>query len=337
MLGYNIEEVRMIIKGKDSRIKVGLMKHTKTIASVLFAAVITTSFSGCSRFIADASSIFEETYEISYAGEASQMKRSEEMMDNVISYINADDKAGLKNLFSEVAIERAETLDSDLDYLLKNYDDIKATGEINCSAYGQGGDEGWFYLSCYCDIETSQGKMRLSWEDCPRKVDERSCEGLYSLAIMDIIEPFYKTAGVYTPELQNYMVKGNAFVRANGVRFHDEIEYVRECLSDDCFADHDEEELLALEWLLSCHPVTNFLKWTKESGDTVYVFIEMYLNHNSIVLCAGYDKENPNFITHISIVASDKDKVPPADTHSSDTIINAGLGDVLDLYRKSHD
>ena len=63
----------------------------------------------------------------------------------------------------------------------------------------------------------------------------------------------------------------------------------------------------------------------------------MYLNHNSIVLCAGYDKENPNFITHISIVASDKDKVPPADTHSSDTIINAGLGDVLDLYRKSHD
>ena len=147
MLGYNIEEVWMIIKGKDSRIKVGLMKHTKTIASVLFAAVITTSFSGCSRFIADASSIFEETYEISYAGEVSQMERSEEMMDNVISYINADDKAGLKNLFSEVAIERAETLDSDLDYLLKNYDDIKATGEINCSAYGQGGDEGWFYLS----------------------------------------------------------------------------------------------------------------------------------------------------------------------------------------------
>ena len=265
------------------------------------------------------------------------MERSEEMMDNVISYINADDKAGLKNLFSEVAIERAETLDSDLDYLLKNYDDIKATGEINCSAYGQGGDEGWFYLSCYCDIETSQGKMRLSWEDCPRKVDERSCEGLYSLAIMDIIEPFYKTAGVYTPELQNYMVKGKAFVRADGVRFHDEIEYVRECLSDDCFADHDEEELLALEWLLSCHPVTNYLKWTKESGDTVYVFIEMYLNHNSIVLCAGYDKENPNFITHISIVASDKDKAPPADTHSSDTIINAGLGDVLDLYRESHD
>ena len=67
----------MIIKGKDSIIKVGLMKHTKTIASVLFAAVITTSFSGCSRFIADASSIFEETYEISYAGEVSQMERSE--------------------------------------------------------------------------------------------------------------------------------------------------------------------------------------------------------------------------------------------------------------------
>ena len=110
------------------------MKHTKTIASVLFATVITTSFSGCSRFIADASSIFEETHEISYAGEVSQMERSEEMMDNVISYINADDKTGLKNLFSEVAIERAETLDSDLDYLLKNYDDIKATGEINCSA-----------------------------------------------------------------------------------------------------------------------------------------------------------------------------------------------------------
>ena len=47
------------------------MKHTKIIASVLPAAVLTASFSGCSRFIADASSIFEETYEISYAGERS--------------------------------------------------------------------------------------------------------------------------------------------------------------------------------------------------------------------------------------------------------------------------
>ena len=62
----------------------------------------------------------------------------------------------------------------------------------------------------------------------------------------------------------------------------------------------------------------------------------MYLNHNSIVLCAGYDKENPNFITHISIVASDKDKAPPADPPSSDTIINDGLGDALELYREYH-
>ncbi|MCR5805370.1 MAG: DUF5104 domain-containing protein [Clostridia bacterium] len=313
------------------------MKHTKTIAGVVLAAVLAASFTGCGRLITDVSSILEETYEISYAGERSQMERSEDMMDDIISCINNNDKKGLKSLFSEVAIDRADTLDDDLDYLLENYDDIKAEGEISCSAYGQGGDQGWFYLSCYCDVETSQGTMRLSWEDCPRKVDERSCEGLYSLAVMDITEIFYKTAGVYKPELKNYMIKGRAFVDADGVRFHEEIEYVRDCLSDECFEDHDEEELLALEWFLASNPVANYLKWAKESEDTVYVFIEMYLNHHSVVLCAGYDKENPDKITHISLVDCDKDSTPPADTPSSDKIIKAGLGDVLDIYTELYD
>lgn len=312
------------------------MKHTKTITGILLVAVLATSFSGCDRFIADASSIFEETYENSYAGEVSQMERSEEMMNNIISCINNDDKAGLKQLFSEVAISRAETLDNDLDILLKEYDDIKATGKINCSAYGQGGDQGWFYLTCYCDIETSQGKKRLSWEDVPRKVDERSCEGLYSMAIMNITEKYYNTAGIYRPELKDYIVRGTMFIRGEDVRFHDEVKHVREYLTDECFESHDEEELLALEWLLSTHPLPKYLNWSKESGDTVYVFFEMYLNHNSVVLCVGYDKEKPDKITHISLVSSKKDAVPPANAPSSDKIINAGLKDIVDIYKEMH-
>ncbi len=312
------------------------MKYTRIITSVLLVAVLTVSFTGCSKLISDASSIFEETYEKSYAGEVSQMERSEEMVNNIISCINNDDKARLKQLFSEVAISRAETLDNDLDILLKEYDDIKATGKINCSAYGQGGDQGWFYLTCYCDIETSQGKLRLSWEDVPRKVDERSCEGLYSVAVMNITENYYNIAGIYKPELRDYIVRGTMFISAKNVRFHDEVEHVKEYLTDECFEGYDEEELLALEWFLSTHPLAKYLNWSKESGDTVYVFFEMYLNHNSVVLCAGYDKEKPDKITHISFVSSKIDVAPPANTPSSDTIINAGLKDVVDIYKEMH-
>jgi hypothetical protein len=53
-----------------------------------------------------------------------------------------------------------------------------------------------------------------------------------------------------------------------GAKEHEEY-YIHEDeidLSVITYEDHDEEELLALEWLLSCHPVTNFLKWTKETN-----------------------------------------------------------------------
>lgn len=313
-----------------------MLRHLKKITCVLLAASLAASASGCSRFISDASSIMEKTYEKTYTGREAQMERSEEMMNKIISCVNRNDKTGLKDLFSEVAVKRAGTIDSDLGQLLQDFNDIKSAGKINCSAYGQGGDEGWYYLSCFCDVETSKGKMRLSWLDVPRKVEERSCEGLYSVAIMETNEIFYKTAGVYKADLGRYMEKGTEFVRAKNVGFNKKTEYLSKNLTDGCLADHSEEELLALEWFLSCHPVANYLKWTSGSGDTVYVFFEMYLNHNSVVLCAGYDKDDPGKITHISLADCDKSSSPPADTPSGDEVIKAGLGDVLKIYNEQN-
>ncbi len=310
-----------------------MLRHLKKITCVLLAASLAASAAGCSRFISDASSIMEKTYEKTYTGQAAQMERSEDMMYKIISCVNKNDKTGLKGLFSEVAVKRSGTLDSDLGQLIKDFSDIKSAGKINCSAYGQGGDEGWYYLSCNCAIETSKGKMTLSWLDVPRKVEERSCEGLYSLAIMEN-GVFYKTAGVYKADLGTFMAKGIAFVRAANVRFNENTEYLNNNLTKECLSDHSEEELLALEWFLSRHPVANYLKWVTESGDTVYVFIEMFFNHHSVVLCAGYDKEDPDKITHISLADCDKSNTPPADTPSGDEVIKAGLGDVVDIYNE---
>ena len=313
-----------------------MLRQIRKITCLILTAVLAVSFAGCGRFISDASSIFNKTYEKRYADKASQMERSEEMMNNIISCLNKDDKTGLKGLFSQVAVKRSGTLDEDLDQLLNDFNDVKSAGTVTCSAYGQSGDEGWYYLTCNCAIETSKGKMTLSWLDVPRKVKERSCEGLYSLAILENGD-FYKTAGVYKADLGTFMAKGIAFARAAKVRFNGDTEYLSNNLTDECLAAHSEEELLALEWFLSRHPVANYLKWTSVSGDTVYVFIEMYFSGHPVVLCAGYDKDDPDKITHISLADCGKDDyASPADTPSGDEVINAGLGDVLKIYNEKN-
>jgi hypothetical protein len=135
---------------------------------------------------------------------ASDDKKADARLEQVIEAIQNSDKDGIKAMFSEQALNEAKDIDERIDYLVTFIEgDIESWERIGGSVkerneYGHKTILSRFRFNVYTDKEQYLFSIReyTSYTDQPENV------GLYSLKIYNVKddEPSFPDAGIYMPE-----------------------------------------------------------------------------------------------------------------------------------------
>ena len=302
-----------------------LMSFKKTVAVILLCSVCLSAFSGCSlldSFLSDSS---YDSENLKFYTTEDQEKHALEIKDKIINCLVNADKNGLKEMFSDVALDRVDDIDADIDRLFENYEITKAANDsCKFSMFGENGPDAWAYFTCSCTAVSSTGNVIIQWEEVAIKKHDRSYEGLYSLMITEFYQDMPYYAGILSLE-QRDVLWINSFDGAHDHSINDYEAYATEHMTESCANELSGEEIEALAHVLHIH-ARSYLTWTVKRGDVQYVFIEKFSNHHYFIVCYGVSEAEPNLICHVSAMEYEEGEVP-----LSDEIIGAGMDFFVDL------
>ena len=118
------------------------MKHLRKITLFALFVLVVSSFTGCGAILGD-----DEYYSVNMDSE----ERGREKAEELISYINKKDAAGIKSMFSEKNIKENKDLDSKINELISAFPDGLTEYESSPFVGGHGSTESW---SVNFNIET---------------------------------------------------------------------------------------------------------------------------------------------------------------------------------------
>ena len=289
------------------------------VAALVLCAFVMAMFSGCSKIAA-----LKESSE-RFSSKEKQRAYLLDRYEEIIGLINNDDAKGLKALFSEKALDRTDDLDESIEYLIGNFDDIEiAEDDVHWADITEVKPYVYHIFSCSIAVKTSKGDMTLGLYDIPLMQVDESFEGLYSLVLFGEDDYHHYFAGVFSPE-KTEIARKMDFINANGLRRNKTDNYLEDNLTVELLDELDHDELEALGLFLAIHPKQG-LKWTLKEGDIRYLFVEFTSYDQHFVFCAGINENDPDHICHVSCLEYKLGDVP-----SSEKVINAGLGDIVDF------